>query len=130
MAEGDGGEPEINIDPALLARAEAALETLRGDYPRWLNADLDKARRLLTQATPPDHAQLYTIIHDIKGQAATFGFPLVGDIAAALCEGLRSQAPPEAGRINAMLDAMARIVALGLSGDGGAMGRQILASLD
>ncbi|CDL00357.1 Chemotaxis protein histidine kinase and related kinases [Magnetospirillum gryphiswaldense MSR-1 v2] len=125
MAGGDA-LPD-GLDCEALARAEAALESLSQDYPRWLRADLAAARACLTPSLDPD--RLYTILHDIKGQATTFGYPLISRISQHLCRMLTDKAPPP-DHIIALLDAMESVVDHGLTGDGGAMGRELLARLD
>jgi hypothetical protein len=73
-----------------VARAEAALAGLASEFSTWMNAEcdrLDHARRKvkaggLTEATR--HA-LFHAAHDIKGEAATFGYPMVAEPAESLC---------------------------------------------
>jgi chemotaxis protein histidine kinase CheA len=78
----DGDDP--------VARAEAALAQLSSEFSSWMNAEceqLDRARRNLREhgmATPQREA-LFRAAHDIKGQAATLGFPLVAAVAESLC---------------------------------------------
>jgi chemotaxis protein histidine kinase CheA len=79
---------EADDDP--VARAEAALANLSNEFSTWMNdecAKLDAARREVktngfTKAT---HQALFHAAHDIKGDAATFGFPLVAAPADSLC---------------------------------------------
>jgi HPt (histidine-containing phosphotransfer) domain-containing protein len=83
-AAGDAAD----IDP--VARAEAALAQLSGEFAAWMQAEcdrLDAARRRVAQHGPADSAKqdLFRAAHDIKGQAATFGFPLAADAAESLC---------------------------------------------
>jgi len=80
------GDPDD--DP--VARAEAALANLSGEFSTWMNdecAKLDAARREVKakgfgKAT---HQALFHAAHDIKGDAATFGFPAVVAPADSLC---------------------------------------------
>lgn len=82
----DPSEPED--DP--VARAEAALAELSSEFAGWMDSEcerLDKARhavniRGLFQQTRDD---LFHAAHDIKGEAATFGFPAVAAAADSLC---------------------------------------------
>ncbi len=79
-AEGD--------DP--VARAEAALAQLSGEFSGWMHDEceqLDRARKIAQQAgmAAPQRAMLFRAAHDIKGQAATLGFPLVSAVAESLC---------------------------------------------
>src|SRR5262249_48647050 len=67
-----------------------ALADLSNQFASWMDAEcdrLDKARREL--AKNPDTASkdaLFHAAHDIKGEAATFGFPAVASAAQSLCK--------------------------------------------
>jgi len=87
----DGDDP--------VARAEAALAQLSSEFSGWMNDEceqLDRARRNVHQngmtALPRDG--LFRCAHDIKGQAATLGFPLVADVAGSLCRLLEETHDP------------------------------------
>ncbi len=130
--------PPPLVDAAALARAEAALSALSAKYLAWADADATHLTATLTAARTdpagplPHLATLFRIAHDMKGQAATFGFPLVTAIGERLCrliEGNPSPGPDELARIAAHVDALAGAVALRLKGDGGAEGRRLLDSL-
>jgi chemotaxis protein histidine kinase CheA len=89
-----------------VARAEAALAALSGQFSDWMHAEceeLDHARRLALAAgmAAPQRAMLFRAAHDIKGQAATFGFPLVSGVAESLCVLIEETHDP--GRIPAAL---------------------------
>lgn len=92
MGGGLGG-----IDMAALKRAEAALEQVSGEFAEWLDQDVRAlAEASAHHARHPDaesRAALLRAAHDIKGQAATFAFPLVGRVAASLSR-LLDEAPP------------------------------------
>ena len=129
-----------NLDPAALARAEAALAALADTYLAWADADAARLAAGLEQALCDPaglHAhlpRLFRIAHDIKGQAATFGYPLVGDLAHRLCHVLQACTaddpdPVDADRIAALVGAVVRAISLRLAGDGGEAGRKLLASL-
>lgn len=83
----DGGADPL-LDPAALALAEAALGNLAADYPRWLEADLQRA--LASLEHPAEPQKCYAILHDIKGQAGTFGYPLVSAVAQLLCRAMQT----------------------------------------
>jgi HPt (histidine-containing phosphotransfer) domain-containing protein len=76
------------FDP--IARAEEALGNLASEFSGWMDQEceqLDEARQKVkaegfTQAT---RDPLFRAAHDIKGEAATFGFPLVAPPAESLC---------------------------------------------
>jgi len=78
------------IDPAAIAKAEAALKNLSGNFSQWLNDEITKleaARQTVRTegATPENMESLYLRAHDLKGLGATYGFPLITRIAALLC---------------------------------------------
>lgn len=123
MSDGAGSA----LDPTDLARAEAALARLAADYQIWLAADLDAMRACQGQADGAE--RLYRLAHDVKGQAATFGFALVGTIAGRLCALLRSERGAN-GRVGAHLDAMTEALALGPNGADAGTERNLLSRLD
>jgi hypothetical protein len=78
------------IDPAAIAKAEAALKSLSGNFAQWLNDEivkLDAARQEVRAQGPTDETMqsLYLRAHDLKGLGATYGFPIITRIAASLC---------------------------------------------
>jgi HPt (histidine-containing phosphotransfer) domain-containing protein len=73
-----------------VARAEAALEELAGEFAAWMHAEcerLEAARREVRREgmTKKTHNDLFRAAHDIKGEAATFGYPAVALVAESLC---------------------------------------------
>jgi hypothetical protein len=78
------------IDPAAIAKAEAALKNLSGNFAQWLNdeiAKLEAARQHVRTEGPTVEAMesLYLRAHDLKGLGTTYGFQLITRIAASLC---------------------------------------------
>jgi HPt (histidine-containing phosphotransfer) domain-containing protein len=73
-----------------VVRAEKALEALSSEFQPWMASEcdrLDKARHAINNNgfTSSTKDALYHAAHDIKGEAATFGFPLVAAAAKSLC---------------------------------------------
>jgi hypothetical protein len=133
---GDGDLPELS--PEALARAEAALAALSGRYLEWATEDALRLRACLDEALAPraDLAsllpRLFTISHDMKGQAATFGYPLVSELGDRLCRLIEDHPSPGPGELAHMArlgEGMARIIAERLDGDGGAAGIALLADI-
>jgi HPt (histidine-containing phosphotransfer) domain-containing protein len=86
--EGVAGDALDGDDP--VARAEAALAQLSSEFSGWMDDEceqLDRARRSVRQAgmAAQQREALFRAAHDIKGQAATLGFPLVAAVAESLC---------------------------------------------
>jgi len=88
-----------NDDP--VARAEKALAELSPEFANWMDSEcdrLDKARRdLLTDFNQTSKEALFHAAHDIKGEAATFGYPAIAAAAESLCRLIEHT--PEAARI-------------------------------
>ena len=79
------------IDPAAIAKAEAALKSLSGNFAEWLAdevAKLEAARqRVRAEGLTAEAAEnLYLRAHDLKGLGATYEYPLVTRIAGSLCK--------------------------------------------
>jgi len=77
-----------DTDP--VAAAEAALARMAASFDDWMSEETQRLAELWTAADLTDYEEetreaLYRAAHDIKGQAATLGFPVAGRIAASLC---------------------------------------------
>jgi HPt (histidine-containing phosphotransfer) domain-containing protein len=89
-----------NDDP--VARAEAALAQLSTEFSGWMHAEcerLEVARQGVSTRgfTEKAHEELFRAAHDIKGEAATFGYPALAGVAESLCRLLEHT--PELTRI-------------------------------
>jgi HPt (histidine-containing phosphotransfer) domain-containing protein len=85
-----------------VARAEAALAELSSHFADWMGVECERleaarqeVKRLgLSQKTS---VEVFRAAHDIKGEAATFGYPAAGAVAESLCRLLEHT--PEVTRI-------------------------------
>src|SRR6267154_5499637 len=73
-----------------IARAEKALAGLSGEFKNWMSVEADRlaaahATILRDGFTDFTRQELFRAAHDIKGDAATFGFPSAGAAAESLC---------------------------------------------
>ena len=73
-----------------VARAEKALAGLSGEFKNWMGIEADRlsaahAAVLKSGFTDKNCEELFRAAHDIKGDAATFGFPSAGAAAESLC---------------------------------------------
>ncbi len=89
-----------------IARAEAALVQLSSEFSAWMVAECERietARQAIKQLgmTADTHAALFRAAHDVKGEAATFGYPEVVGVADSLCRLLEHT--PEISRIPPVL---------------------------
>ena len=93
-------EPGDTDDP--VARAELALAALSSEFGSWMDSEcerLDKARIAVAAQGFNEKTKevLFHAAHDMKGEAATFGFPLVAAAANSLCRLIEHS--PDAARI-------------------------------
>jgi len=73
-----------------VARAEKALAGLSGEFKNWMTIEADRlsaahAAVLKNGFTHQNCEELFRAAHDIKGDAATFGYPSAGAAANSLC---------------------------------------------
>jgi len=81
--------PECDLDDPV-GRAEKALAGLSGEFKNWMTIEADRlsaahATVLRDGFTDETREELFRAAHDIKGDAATFGFPSAGAAAESLC---------------------------------------------
>jgi HPt (histidine-containing phosphotransfer) domain-containing protein len=81
--------PENDLDDPV-ARAEKALAGLSGEFKNWMTIESDRLAAahtaILEQGfTDATCEELFRAAHDIKGDAATFGYPSAGAAADSLC---------------------------------------------
>ncbi len=124
---------------AVLARAQAAVDDLAKGYTTWARADVDRARKALDAALadPAQRAkhveELFRVAHDLKGQGASFGYPLVTKIADTLCKLTRDRKLAYENRhldlAKAHLDAAHLVLTKEIKGEGGQVGADLTAKL-
>ncbi len=81
--------PESDLDDPV-GRAEKALAGLSGEFKNWMTVEADRlsaahAVILRDGFTADNREELFRAAHDIKGDAATFGFPSASAAAESLC---------------------------------------------
>lgn len=77
-------------DDEPVAAAEAALARMAESFDGWMAEETQRLATLWAEAEADGYEgeareALYRAAHDIKGQAATLGFPLAGRVAGSLC---------------------------------------------
>ena len=78
------------IDPAAIAKAEAALKSLANNFTQWLADEITKLeaarQQVRTQGVSIETMEnLYLRAHDLKGLGTTYGYQLITRIAGSLC---------------------------------------------
>ncbi len=126
---------DATFDP--VSSAEQALVDIEQDFGKWMNVETDRLiaawQDISAKGMIPDRREvLYGASHDIKGEAATFGYPLAGEIADHLCRLLDTNT--DAGNLpldvieNHVL-AIQAVVREDARGDDHHVGRELVAEL-
>ncbi|MBE9558918.1 MAG: hypothetical protein IMF08_18820 [Proteobacteria bacterium] len=89
-------KPELpSIADEVMAKAEAAIDRLAAEYPRHAGrdvADLDRHAEKMDSDRDNRKAhydEILRIAHDMRGQGALFGYPLMTRYAGSLCKATR-----------------------------------------
>ncbi len=128
--------PRKRVDSeSLFAEAEAKLAELTDDYMASAGADLARIQAALAAAeaepaTAAAHLEtLRSLVHDMKGQGATFGYPLVTEIGQSLHEFLTELSAPREIALKIIghhVDALSSVIKNDIQGDGGEVGREVI----
>ena len=122
-----------------LARAEEATTALRTNYTQWASVDVEQARRLLAEARGDAGGgrgqldQVYAVLHNIKGQGSSFGYPLVTRIGQSMCRLIapgRTLDEAEFKIAQAHLDALKLVLDKKIAGPGGTTGEALASRLE
>lgn len=81
---------EFGFDMEAIERAEAALAELSTEFDDWMEKEVERLTRARDAVAAQGidagtRANVYTASHDIKGEGATFGYPLAARVAESLC---------------------------------------------
>lgn len=81
---------EFGFDMEAIERAEAALAELSTEFDDWMEKEVERLTRARDAVAAEGidagtRANVYTASHDIKGEGATFGYPLAARVAESLC---------------------------------------------
>ena len=103
-----GGGTFSGLDMAAMKRAEAAMEGIKSAFSAWAASDVEKlmAARARFAQTPdaPSRAALLRAAHDMKGQAATFNYPMIARVSGSLSK-LVGELPADQDLPLALVDA-------------------------
>lgn len=107
-------------------------------YANTSKIEIEKLTKLVEQLDVDSSGQkqtlrkIFSLTHNIRGQGGTFGYELITDIAASLCEYTDELGSCDAKAIkliNAHVDAMRAVITDNTTGDGGDIGKAISQSL-
>jgi chemotaxis protein histidine kinase CheA len=132
------GGRATGLDPAMLARAEAALKSLSGQFSQWLDEEIVKLEgaRAEIQAkglNPQTSEALYMRAHDLKGLGGTYEFPIITRVAGSLCKLLDEEskrASPPMYLVDAHINAIKAAVRDNIRDDSNPVGRALAEALE
>jgi len=126
------------IDPAAIAKAEAALKSLANNFTQWLADEITKLEAARQQVRSQGVSietmeNLYLRAHDLKGLGTTYGYQLITRIAGSLCRLIddkekRAQAPLDL--VDAHIDAIKAAVRDDIKSDDHPVGRVLVEELE
>jgi chemotaxis protein histidine kinase CheA len=87
LSPGDGSQAAR----AAINNAEEALKKLSVNFDSWMMLEVGKLKEARAGIKTSGFStqsvdELFGIAHDMKGQAATFGYPFASDICSSLCK--------------------------------------------
>lgn len=114
-----------SITDEVMAKAEAAVDRLAAEYPEYARRDIVNLDRYAGKMAS-DHnnrmahyAEIMRIAHDMRGQGALFGYPLITRYAGSLCKASRRVAVHDHAILNIVRThaaAMRAILETGVTG--------------
>lgn len=131
-----------DFDPLVIRAAEERIQALVGDYADWvkkylaqMNESLEALEEMggIGDATPRLLATINRIAHELRGQSGTFDYPLITSFAKSLYQVTREhdgQVGVNRRRlIAAHIDAIRTVFHNRITGDGGDVGRDLMAEI-
>ncbi|MCR9070560.1 MAG: hypothetical protein NXI18_02480 [Alphaproteobacteria bacterium] len=130
---------EQGIDPQnLIKRADNQVAKLSGEFEEIFAENivaLGDAMTSLRQSGGTDEEslrRLRVLLHDLRGQAGTFGYPLVSKVGDSACKFIdlsETIGGTEVGVLNMHVDALKAISQAKIKGDGGPIGAELMGGL-
>lgn len=103
----------IRLDPRILEQMQQTIRELGAQYAETLKAQVGSLFVFIEPACTgcaDARGELYSLAHEVRGIAGTFGFPIVGSFANSLCLYLEARSVVDATvmrfHVEAMYDAL------------------------
>lgn len=128
--------PGVGPNPGALLRAESVVDKMKGVYEKRLQEELEHLLsdyEKMKASNAFDLDLLHDQVHEIRGEAGTFGYNLVSDIGKLLCElvsPMGTVGPQEDLAIVTHLNAMQTVVSQKVKGAGPEVAKQIVEGLN
>jgi chemotaxis protein histidine kinase CheA len=130
---------EFGADPkSMIERADKNVAKLAGEFEEIFSSNVSDLATTMTAIRAGDDAdgselrRLRRILHDPRGQAGTFGYPLVSQVGDSACKFIDLSDQIEATEIEVLgmhIDALKAISGAKIKGDGGAVGTELMSGL-
>ena len=127
---GSGG-----FDPIAMTRAEVAVEELADGYEERLAAEVaafDQTFRAMRRNAAWDMRRLFAFAHGLRGEAGTYGYPLVsaiGNTLARLLDARAALTDADVEIVESHINALRAVAGRKVKGDGGEIGAQLVDGL-
>lgn len=126
------------VDPEeAFLKAEKVIEELKEEYLDKLADDIRELQKVATLFRQnPDSSSLskiYHIIHNMRGQAAAFDFPLISQIGGSFCKYVGKERNPENLSVELLLqhiEALKVVFGEQLKGDGNKVAQAVVKGLE
>lgn len=130
---------EHGRDPkALLAKADQSVKKLGGEFEAIFAENVGELTKAMTDIRAGGDARVGVVklmrstLHDLRGQAGTFGYPLVSQVGDSACKFIDLSADitdTEVSVLSMHIDALKAISAAKMKGDGGPIGHELMSGL-
>lgn len=124
------------LDMSVVTKAETALQEISTDFPEWMAKEIEALRAMRDEfrvkgLNDESAREFFLHLHNVRGQAATLGFPLVGQIAGSLCEVVQNVPAKDIPKevVENHVDAIFAIVNEKATGAGNEIARKLVARL-
>lgn len=132
--------PGKGVDPARLQAAARVIDDLSGDFLARMKRDLiniDGHLAVFESGADPDAdaqaiRKIFSIVHELRGEAGTFGYGLASRIGNMLCVYIDALPQPQSADacvVRHHCDSLRAVVAGQIKGDGGDIGKALLTDL-
>jgi chemotaxis protein histidine kinase CheA len=144
VAAGEAAAANVHGDDdaaEAVRRAEAAVAALKDEYPQWAEKHLAGLEAAMGEARsqPEDRSThleaVADIAHDVKGEGATYGYPLMTELgeslyrfAAKIKDDSCACGTVHLDIVDKHIEAMRTVIRERIEGDGGDLGRELLAT--
>lgn len=133
-------DPVPTFPEDVLKAAEEEIQSRAGDYAVWIEGEVEALVRRTDRIpkelgnVPSLLAEINRSAHEMRGQGGVFGYPLITLIAKSLyeatCGSVTTVSVNEHLLLKAHADAIKAVMSGRISGDGGVVGQQLLATLE